>query len=171
MKELEEATKMKAGLLEKILVRRYGRPKISVDGALVQQSWNVDEVDGSSILYMGMKWEGRLGARFTSLRKIYGNAYGGFLVGNSLKIAVLMPRKIWGLWRIDELEMLPPVRKVSTIDPAIDFFMDSANVWYYGHKAGELYVFDTETDELDCLGAIEPAIETLMDQWEEAGRP
>ncbi len=161
---------MKTGLLEKILVRRYGRPKFSVDGALIQQCWNVDETDNSSVLYVGMKWEGRLGTRFASLKKIYGDAFGGFLVGDSLKIAVLLPRKIWGLWRIDELQMLPPVRKALAMDPAIDFFMDAANVEYYGHKAGELYVFDTVTDELDSLGPIESALETLMDQWEEAGR-
>jgi hypothetical protein len=161
---------MKTGLLENILVRRYGRPKISVDGALVQQCWNVDETDNSSLLYVGMKWEGQLGSRFASLKEIYGNAFGGFLVGDSLKIAVLLPRKIWGLWRIDELQMLPPVKKALALDPAIDFFMDAANVEYFGHKKGELYVFDTVTDELDCLGPIEAALETLMDQWEEAGR-
>jgi hypothetical protein len=162
---------MKPGLLERILIRRYGRPKISVDGTLVQQCWNVDDTDNSSLLYVGMKWEGRLGTRFAALKEIYGNAFGGFLVGDSLKIAVLLPRKIWGLWRIDELQMLPPVRKALAFDPAIDFFMDAANVEYFGHKAGELYVYDTTTDELDCLGPIEPALETLMDQWEEAGRP
>ncbi len=118
-----------------------------------------------------MKWEGRLGTRFAGLKGIYGNAFGGFLVGNSLKIAVLLPRKVWGLWRIDELQMLRPVRIALAIDPAIDFFMDAANVWYYGHKEGELYVFDAETDELDSLGPIEPALDSLIDQWEEAGQP
>jgi len=47
--------------------------------------------------------------------------------------------------------------------------MDASNVWYYGHKKGELYVFDTETDELDSLGPVESALEALMDQWEDAG--
>jgi hypothetical protein len=162
---------MTTGLLAKILVRRYGRPKMSVDGNLVQQTWNVDETDNSSVLYVGMKWDGRLGRRFARLKEIYGDAFGGFLAGNSLRIAVLLPRKIWGLWRIDDLQMLPPVRKALAMDSAIDFFMDASNVCYYGHKAGELYVLDTEMDEFDSLGPIEPALESLIDRWEEAGRP
>jgi hypothetical protein len=42
--------------------------------------------------------------------------------------------------------------------------MEASNVWFYGVKAGQLYVFDAETDELDRLGPVEPAIETLMDE-------
>lgn len=55
------------------------------------------------------------------------------------------------------------------MDPELTFFMDASNVWYYGYKAGNLYVFDVETDEFDLLGPIEPALEQLMDEWEAAG--
>jgi hypothetical protein len=48
--------------------------------------------------------------------------------------------------------------------------MGASNVWYYGVKRGELYVFDTAYDELDSLGPIEPALEELVDQWEAAGQ-
>ena len=53
-------------------------------------------------------------------------------------------------------------------DSAIDFFMDAYNVYFYGIKRGELYVFDAETDELDSLGPIESALETVMDELESA---
>ncbi len=118
-----------------------------------------------------MKWGSRLGTRFASLKKIYGDAFGGFLIKNLLKVTMLLPRKIYGVWSMGDFQMLPPGRKALAIDPAIDFFMDAANIEYYGHKAGELYVYDTTAGELDCLGPIERALETLMDQWEEAGRP
>jgi len=157
--------------MERILTRRYGQPVTYFRDEMVVRSWNNDHPDDEAVLYTGMKWEGRLGTRFASLKRIYGEALGGFLIKNILRVAVLVPKKIYGVWRIDELQLLPAVRKALAIDPAIDFFMDAANVEYYGHKAGDLYVFDTETDELDSLGPIEPALETLMDQWEEAGQP
>jgi hypothetical protein len=161
---------METGVLEKILIRRYGQPVITTRRDLNARCWNPDDFDYASVLYIGMKWGSRLGTRFASLKKIYGDAFGGFLIKNLLKVTMLLPRKIYGVWSMGDFQMLPPVRKALAIDPAIDFFMDAANVEYFGHKAGELYVFDTVTDELDSLGPIEPALETLMDQWEEAGR-
>jgi hypothetical protein len=169
--ELEESYKMKPGLLEKILIRRYGQPISCVRDGMVARCWNSGDLDNEALLYMGMKWHGSTGLRFASLRDIYGDAFGGILIKNILRVAILAPRQLFAVWNIDELQMLPPVRKALAMDPAIDFFMDAANVEYFGHKAGELYVFDTVTDELDCLGPIERALETLMDQWEEAGRP
>ena len=38
------------------------------------------------------------------------------------------------------------------------------NVYFYGIKSGQLYVFDAEMDELDCLGPIESALETVLDE-------
>ena len=55
-------------------------------------------------------------------------------------------------------------------DPAVDYFMDEANVRFYGMKKGQLCVFDAEFDELDSLGPVEPALHTLMDQLETARR-
>jgi hypothetical protein len=161
---------MKTGILERVLVRRHGQAVVGVRRGLNALCWNPDDFDFASVLYVGMKWHGPLATRFASLKAIYGNAVGGFLIKNMLKVAVLLPHKIYGLWRIDELQILPPVKRALAIDPAIDFFMDSANVWFYGHKAGELYVFDSETDELDSLGPIEPALETVLDELEAAGQ-
>jgi hypothetical protein len=160
---------MNKGLLERILTRRYGQPVTSLEGGLVQQGWNANEPDNSCTLYVGMKWNTLSGLRFGSLKGIYGNAFGGFLARDVLTVAVVGPREVPGLLPLDEFRMLAPVQYASTLDPAIDFFMDAAGIWYYGIKKGELWVFDTERDELDCLGKIEPALETLLDDWEEAG--
>ena len=127
-----------------------------------------EKPDYSSILYLVRKWPGELQMRFGPLKEIYGNAFGGFVVGDSLKVAVLLPRTVYGLWNIDDLRMHPRVQHATARDPAIDYFMDEANVLFYGIKAGELYVFDSETDELDSLGPIEQALETLMDEVDSA---
>ncbi|MBI5569738.1 MAG: hypothetical protein HY914_07320 [Desulfomonile tiedjei] len=113
-----------------------------------------------------MKWTKPWDSRFASLQGIYGDIFGGFLIKNTLKAAVLLPKKVYGLWNIDELRMQPAVQHAIVRDPRVDYFMDEDNVLFYGVKGGELYVFDAETDELDSLGPIEPALETLMDEWE-----
>ncbi len=155
---------MKTGLLERILVRRYGQPVTSMANGLLQECWNGDEEEYSSVLYVPMRWYGEFGTRFASLREIYGHAYGGFLIGDCLKVAVLVPRKIFGLWNINDLRAQPEVQHALVRDPAIDYFMDEYNVLFYGIKGGELYVFDAETDELDSLGPIESALEIRMDE-------
>ena len=71
---------------------------------------------------------------------------------NSLKAAILLPRRIYGVWNIDDLRMQPEVQYAAARDPGIEYFMEAYNVYFYGIKAGHLYVFDAETDELDPLG-------------------
>jgi hypothetical protein len=150
-------------MLERILTRRYGEPMTTIREGFVQRCWNSQDFYRSAALYPGMKWNSVSGLRLASLKDLYGDALGGYLVKNTFKVSVLMPRDIWGLWNIDELRMLPAVQYVSTLDPAIDFFMDEDNVLFYGLKNDELWVFDDEHDELDNLGPIEAALETLLD--------
>ncbi|MEW6113293.1 MAG: hypothetical protein AB1664_14275 [Thermodesulfobacteriota bacterium] len=157
---------MKTGLLEKILTRRYGQPTPCIRDRMVARSWNTDRPENEAVLYVGMEWRGVLGARFASLKEIYGDAFGGFLVGDSLRAALLAPTKVWALWNIDDFRIQPEVQHALVKDPAIDYFMDESNVYFYGIKAGRLYVFDAETDELDCLGPVEQALETLLDEQE-----
>jgi hypothetical protein len=157
---------MRTGILEKVLTRRYGPPVPTKIHGLDARCWNPDEFNYASALYIGMKWDTRLGTRFASLKDIYGDVLGGYLIKNSLNVAALMPREIYGLWRMDQLQMLPAIDRALEIDSDIDFFMDASNVWYYGHKRGDLYEFDSEFDELDSLGPIEPALEELLDRWE-----
>ena len=160
---------MEPGILERVLTRRYGQPVTRVVEGLTALCWNPEEPDYASTLYFPMRWNGRLGARFASLMAIYGDTLGGFLINDSLKVALLVPRYIFGVGRIDELQMRPAVRRALQIDPAIVFFMNASGVWYYGYKQGDLYVFDSEFDELDSLGPIEPALQTVLDEWEAAG--
>ena len=89
---------------------------------------------------------------------------------NTLKVAVIPDHEIYGLWNMSDLRELPAVQHALARDPAVEYFMDSDNVWYYGIKKGELYVFDAEFDELDSLGPVEPALHTLMEEWETARR-
>ncbi len=157
---------MKTGILETILRRRYGRPVVGIRRGLHARCWNQDQFDYSTVLYIGMKWKGAEAARFATLKDLYGDALGGFLIKNTLRIAVLVPREIYGVWNIDELRALPQVQHAITLDPAVDYFMDEHNVLFYGVKRGDLYVFDSETDELDCLGPVEPALEAILANWE-----
>jgi hypothetical protein len=159
---------MKPGLLEKILIRRHGQPMPCVRDGMVARCWNSGDPDNEALLYVGMKWHGRTGLRFGSLRDIYGDSFGGILIKNILKAAILAPRELFAVWNIDELRMRPSVQHALARDPTIDFFMDAYNVYFYGIKRGQLYVFDAEMDELDCLGPVEPALETVIDELESA---
>jgi hypothetical protein len=162
--------RMSAGLLEKILIRRYGQPNLILRRGMIAKSWKTPYPEDESLLYMGMKWKGELAARFGSLQDIYGDACGGYLLKNILKVAVLISKDIYGLWNVDELRAQPDVHHAVAKDPSVDYFMDEVNVRFFGIKKGQLYVFDAEFDELYSLGPIEPALHALMDQWEAAGR-
>jgi hypothetical protein len=159
---------MKTGILERILIRRYGQPVSCIRDGMAAKRWNSGDPDREASLYFGMRWHGRLGLRFAALRDIYGDSFGGVLIKNILRVAILAPRQLFAVWNIDELQMQPAVQHAIVKDPAIDFFMDEANVLFYGIKAGKLYAFDSETDELECLGPCEPALESLMDELESA---
>jgi hypothetical protein len=157
---------MQTGLLEKTLTRRHGRPLACIRDCMSARYWNTGQPDYEAVLYVGMKWHGILGARFAGLKEIYGDAFGGFLMGDSLRAALLSSKQVYALWNIDDLLMQPEVQHALVKAPGIDFFMDAYNVWFYGIKKGELYVFDAEYDELDSLGPIERALETVLIEFE-----
>lgn len=159
---------MKTGILERVLTRRYGKPLISTSHDLPARCWKLDDQDFSAVLYVGMTWTEPWNSRFASLKGIYGDVFGGFLVKNNLKVAVLLPREVWGLRHIDELRIQPAVRRALTRDPAVNYFMDQDIVFFYGIKGGQLYILDTRTDEVDSLGPIEPALEAIMDEMDAA---
>jgi hypothetical protein len=161
---------MNAGLMERVLTRRYGRPTLSIRDGMAARCWNTDRPEDEAVLYAGMQWRGLTGARFASLKEIYGDSFGGFLMSDSLRAALLSPKEVWALWNMDDFRMQPHVQYAQVRGPGIDFFMDEANVLIYGVTKGELYVFDAETDELDLLGPVEAALETIMDELESARR-
>jgi len=157
---------MEAGLLERVMTGRFGRPLAAIRDGMGARVWNVHRPDDEGVLYIGMKWRGLAEARFRSLKAIYGDCCGGYLIMNSLKVAILLPTRVYGVWNIDDLRAQPEVQHAITRDPAVDYFMDEHNVLFYGVKRGDLYVFDSETDELDCLGPVEPALEAILANWE-----
>lgn len=157
-----------SGLFYKILAKRYGIPNVISSRGFVTNQWNAGEESKRCMLYLGMNWEAQSDNFKSVYKELYGDAFGGYLLLNSLNITTLAGVEIYGLYTIEELQRRPEIVQAKMIDPHIHFFMDSANVWFYGHKNGYLYVYDGETEELDKLGLIETEIEKLIVQWEEA---
>jgi len=81
---------------------------------------------------------------------------------------MLTGESVFGLYTTRTLQHQPEVRSANLHDPEVCFFMDSANVWFYGVKDCQLYVYDAETEELDLLGPFEREFEELLRQWETA---
>ena len=156
------------GILEKLLTKRYGDPRVIAGAPYAEYRWRDDVARSSSILYKSFEWNNDLERRLGVLRDVYGDVVGGFVLGDSLKISTLRRPKVYGLYPIEELQQQPEVVLALRTDPAICFFMDSANVWFYGLKNGELLVYDSETEELDRLGPIEIELERLISEWEQA---
>jgi hypothetical protein len=154
------------GLLTKALTRRYGEPKVVLNGLGSEYRWN-DATDGlRCVLYNGLTWDAGLRNEYGLLELVYGTARGGTLLGGSLKAAIIRGQSVFGLYDITTLHHQPEVISANEKEPCIVFFMDASNVWYYGVKGKELYVYDSATGELDLLGPIESKLELLLEEWE-----
>jgi len=112
---------METGLLERILTRRCGAPTIRTEKGLPARCWNLHDPDNASALYVGMTWTEPWSSRYADLRGIYGDAYGGYLIKNTLKAALLMSREVWGIWNIDEFRMQPQVERALAKDPHVQY--------------------------------------------------
>ncbi len=155
------------GILESMLTRLYGKPKVIQSTPFIECRWNETDEPRRCVLYKPVVWDAELERRLGVLKPVYGDAVGGSILRGALRISMLRGPKVWGLYQIDELQT--QLRDIPLIDhrPSIQFFMDSANVWYYGVRDALLYVYDTEEPEvLDALGLIEPELERLILQWE-----
>jgi hypothetical protein len=159
---------MTIGLIETLLVERFGAPTVTRSDLGTEHSWNTSEESRECLLYKPLSWDDRQRREFAVLRPLYGDAMGGFLLGDSLKVSLLAGPEIFGLYQIADLQDRPEVRRALEFDPEVCFFMDAANVWYYGIKDGELYVYDAPFDELDSLGPVRRALEQLLTEFEEA---
>lgn len=158
-------------MIHEVVARRFGSPSVVETIDFIEHRWNEHEPDRKCVLLMDdLRPELARSAFAPEIADVYGHVVGGFLVGTSMKIATLTSKKVYGLYRIGDLQELPIVRYAAHLDPEIHFFMDSANVWYYGVKAGHLFCFDRATSELDDLGDFAVAMEELMGSWEEAGQ-
>lgn len=159
---------MRISIFETILNRRYGNPIVSLKDQLVEKSWYATKSGLSSVLYLRRESFVEAVFRYGSIHEIYGEIIAGFLLGTYLKVSSLFSHQIYGLYTIEDLARQPEVQQALHIDQDIVYFMDASNVWYYGCKAGELFVYDAETAELDSLGPVEQAMEHLFDEWEAA---
>src|SRR5712691_3581252 len=120
-----------SGLLQNVLIKRYGTPESVVSDGLLELRWLAQDNSRRSILYVGMLWDSQAEAHFGLYRKLYGDTFGGFLVGGSLKVAMLADQQVFGLYSLQELQDQPEVRDAMVLDPDVHFFMDAANVWFY----------------------------------------
>lgn len=155
-----------AGLLENELIQRFGPQKLSTSGSVTEHCWNVDDESRKCILYKTLRWNHRLRRKYGILETLYSDSKGGFVLGDSLRLSILDGSRIFGLYLIEELQERPEVKRASECDPEICYFMDSANVWFYGLKNGELFVYDSSFDELDSLGPAHSAIQQLLVEYD-----
>jgi hypothetical protein len=100
------------------------------------------------------------------LEPIYGNFRGGVVLGDWLHIATFARPDIWGLYPIRELQATPQIREALAREPGICYFMDAANVWYYGVRDGELWCYDTDPDEFYSFGPMAEGFEQLLRMYE-----
>ncbi len=155
------------GILERVLVRRYGEPDETYMEGMRAKIWGAGTAS-VSVLYYSADWTRPPASEFRVHQPIYGTCCGGTLVDDSLKVAMPSSEKLFGIYRLHELGERMEVKHAMALDPELAFFMDASNVCYYGHKHGRLFVYDTTFDELYESGPIESALEEIIAQWEAA---
>lgn len=158
------------GEIEEVLIHRYGKPDFLEAVPFAQCRWVGVDRAGASTLYKFMDWDTVSDDRLLTLRSLYGDAVGGSLVGDSLKIAMIRGPKVYGLYSIEALWSQEDVQRARDMDDGVVFFMDASNVWFYGIKDRDLYVFDAESGELDRLGPARQELSALIAEWEDASR-
>lgn len=156
-----------SGILERVLVRRYGQPELTHKEGMRAKIW-AGGTASESVLFYSADWTKRPASKFRVHQPIYGECCGGALVDSSLRIAMPSGKKLFWLYKLHELVEQVEVERAMALDPELAFFMDASNVWYYGHKHGRLFEYDAPFAELNDIGPIEPALEELIARWEEA---
>ncbi len=155
------------GILERILMRRYGEPELNDKKGTLQKIWRAGTLFVSN-LYYSADWSKPPASHFRVHQHIYGASCGGTLVDGSLKIAMPSYDTRFEIYNLRELSERPEVQRALELDPDLAFFMDSANVWYYGHKDGKLFVYDAPFDELYERGDLESELEEVIAEKEAA---
>ena len=156
------------GLVEELLNERYGAPKIVYTTHLLEYQWN-DEIESHRCrLYKIAASERSSNTKWGVFEHVYGDTLGGFLLHDSLRLAMLTGPSVYGLYLLNELQSQPEIMDAMQLNPNIHFFMDAANVWYYGLIKDKMFVYDSETKELYCLGSLKHAFLDLIQQWEQA---
>jgi hypothetical protein len=152
-----------SGIVEQCLADRLGAP---VDDGeeedLTVRRWLApDDPRTSRLFYTAAPGSG--GA--PELDEIYGGAHAGILAGTSLKLAARAAPVPFGLPALGDYGKVPELGDVLAEHAEITFFMDAANVYFYGLARGEIVEYDAGTGELDSLGPPESAIPDVVDQW------
>jgi hypothetical protein len=155
------------GILEAVLTARYGPAEFAASAPFSERRWNYGNEAWRCVLYERVIEDESLRERYLALADFYGDCLGGYLLLNSINIAMLAGPTVWGLYSMDTLQSHPAVLRANVHDARILYFMDSANVWYYGVKDKHLFVYDAETDEISDLGELERAIAEVLSEWEE----
>ena len=139
-----------AGIIEAVLTHRYGPARIVDDGPYIERRWLESDEHSTSVLYQdpNFLWDATTSRDLDVLKPIYGDALGGFLLHASLKVATLGTHEFWGLYTIRALQEQVSLCHTERFEPGICFFMDAANVWFYGVKNGVLWCYDAAFDEL-----------------------
>lgn len=155
------------GILERLLVRRYGEPELKYEDGMLERVWRPG-TPFVSHLYYSTDWTKPPAANFRIHQPIYGASSGGTLVGDSMKIATPWSKEVYGIGNLHTFRERVEVQRALELDPELAFFMHASGVWYFGHKHGRLFVYDAPFDELDELGPIESALEEVIAEWEAA---
>jgi hypothetical protein len=155
------------GLVASVLTDLFAAPAPAAgpdpdEDPLTWFTWSPGNPDRSSRLYTSTAPTTRTP---DALRACYGDFGGGFLVGGSLKMAAIDGRDVHGLYRVEELAAQPELREVRVKRPELCFFLDAANVWFYGIEGGSLVAFDAELGELTELGDPAAALPDLLMEW------
>jgi hypothetical protein len=153
------------GILERVLVRRYGQPELKYEDGMQKKIWREGTAFFSD-LYYSTDWTRPPASDFRMHQPIYGASSGGTLVGDSLKVATPWSKKVYGIYNLHTFGERMEVQRAMELDPELAFFMAASNVQYYGHKCGRLFVYDAAFDELDDLGPIESALEEIIANWD-----
>jgi hypothetical protein len=157
------------GHIESVLITRYGKPSLAREHLDTVWTWSESNPESKSVLYEPLQI-GPPSVHDGILNPVYGNFRGGFLISDSLRVSLRSGASIFGLATIDELSQYPEVRRALELTPDALYFMDAANVWFYGVCQDRLVVYDSDSDESYELGAIETALTHLLAEWE-GGEP
>jgi hypothetical protein len=150
------------GIVEQVLVERFGpgAEEGEREGFVVHRWLPKDDPGTSRLFYSSTE---RL--LVPVLEPVYGAAYAGILAGRALKLAAPGPYAPFGVPELRSYLNAPELGGLLAGTSNLIFFMDAANVYFYGMLNGEVVEYDAETAELDSLGSPDSAIPDIIDRW------
>jgi hypothetical protein len=150
------------GIIEQYLCDRLGHWVEEVEqGGLVVRRWLPKEHPMTSRLFYNSPG----GPVVPALQRVYGSAHAGILAGRALKLAAFGPPVPFGVPEAAGYRRAPELVNVFESSGNLVFFMDAANVYFYGMSNGMVVEYDAETGELDDSGEPESAVPAIIDSW------